>query len=431
MIAKISRGTNMIGALSYNLLKVDEKNGQVLDAHKIIETPEGNYTVMQLYRSFAPYFIANKKTEKPVLHISLNPDPGDKVTDDTFRQMAKDYMEEMGYGQQPYVVCKHTDIERTHIHIVSICVDQHGKKISDTYEKLRSMKACRALEQKYNLIPAKEKKRAEKKSIFYPVDHKAGDIKSRIAAVVRYLPGHYSFGSLGAYNALLSLFNLRAEEVTGESFGKTKKGLVYFALNKKGEKASPPFKASLFGKQAGLEHLNTRIQKLQEQMKTHTARAQLRDTIETILNLTGNESDFKAQLVEQGINTVIRRTENGRIYGMTFIDHESRTVWNGSQLSKKLSANAINDNWKGQEAEQLTNTQNERSPELDPNSGMQIEEKEETHALFDFLNQGQRDFTQGALNLIDGLLPGNQGEDEDEMAFTNRMKKKRKRKMPK
>src|SRR5690606_15455472 len=125
------------------------------------------------------------------------------------------------------------------------------------------------------------------------------------------------------------------------------------------------------------------------------------------------------------------RTENGRIYGMTFIDHESRTVWNGSQLSKKLSANAINDNWKGQEAEQLTNTQNERSPELDPNSGMQIEEKEETHALFDFLNQGQRDFTQGALNLIDGLLPGNQGEDEDEMAFTNRMKKKRKRKMPK
>ena len=126
MIAKINRGANMTGALSYNQLKVDKENGVILATHRMRETANGNYTVAQLYSSLEPYLIANKRTEKPVLHISLNPDPRDKVDDKSFKQLAKDYMELMGYGEQPYVVFKHTDIERTHIHIVSTCVDRDG-----------------------------------------------------------------------------------------------------------------------------------------------------------------------------------------------------------------------------------------------------------------------------------------------------------------
>jgi hypothetical protein len=80
------------------------------------------------------------------LHISLNPDPKDKVSDDKFREMAEQYMREMGYGEQPFVVFKHTDIDRSHIHIVSVCVDEEGKKISDKFEKMRSMNVCRELE---------------------------------------------------------------------------------------------------------------------------------------------------------------------------------------------------------------------------------------------------------------------------------------------
>ncbi|HRP43542.1 MAG TPA: relaxase/mobilization nuclease domain-containing protein [Ginsengibacter sp.] len=234
----------MIGALSYNQLKVDKKAGQILDTRKIIDTLNGNHSVAQLYRSFEPYLLANKRTEKPVLHISLNPDPDDKVSDESYRQIARDYMEQMGYGEQPYIVFKHTDISRTHIHIVSTCVDRHGKKISDTYEKRRSMDACRALEQKYNLLPATEKQRTGKEQIFRPVDYSAGDIKSQIASVVRYLPQHYQFTTLGAYNALLSLYNITAEEVKGELHGQRKNGLVYFALNEQREKIGHPFKAS-------------------------------------------------------------------------------------------------------------------------------------------------------------------------------------------
>ena len=44
---------------------------------------------------------ANIKTEKTVRHISWNPDPNDKVSDQQFTEMAQEYMERMGYSNQP------------------------------------------------------------------------------------------------------------------------------------------------------------------------------------------------------------------------------------------------------------------------------------------------------------------------------------------
>lgn len=68
-------------------------------------------------------------------------------------------MERMGYGNQPYIVFKHTDIDRTHIHIVSTCVGIDGKKIPDAYDHPRSMAICRDLETKYNLQKPPSKSR--------------------------------------------------------------------------------------------------------------------------------------------------------------------------------------------------------------------------------------------------------------------------------
>src|SRR5690554_5083120 len=159
MIAKIGRSENLYGALAYNNLKVEKENGQILFTNKIIETPSGAYTVSQLTQSFEPYLIANRNTQYHTLHISLNPDPKDKVSDDKYREMAQEYMREMGYGEERFVVFRHTDIDRIDMHIVSVCVDEQGVKISDSFEKMRSMNICRELERKHGLIPATDKER--------------------------------------------------------------------------------------------------------------------------------------------------------------------------------------------------------------------------------------------------------------------------------
>ena len=345
MIAKIGRSSNLYGALAYNNLKVEKENGAILFVNKTIETPNGQYSVAQLVQSFAPYLIANRNTEKHTLHISLNPDPKDKVSDDTFREIAEQYMREMGYGQQPFVVFKHTDIDRTHFHIVPVCVDEQGKKISDKFEKMRYMNVCREIEKQHGLKPATEKEHRQNEKIFSPVDCKAGNIKSQIASVVPHLPNYYQFQTLGEYNALLSLFNITTEKVQGEFQEKMQQGLLYIPLNEKGERAGHPFKSSLFGKHAGLAALELHFAKSKAAMKEHPTRETLKAAVTIALQSTTDELSFKKLLVQQGINVVVRRNDAGRIYEMIFIDHNSMTVWNGSHLDKELSANTFNDHW--------------------------------------------------------------------------------------
>lgn len=425
MIAKIGRSANLYGALAYNNLKVQNENGKILFANKIIETANGQYSVAQLTQSFAPYLLANRNTEKHTLHISLNPDPKDNVSDDKFREMAEQYMREMGYGEQPFVVFKHTDIDRSHIHIVSVCVDEHGKKISDKFEKMRSMNLCRELERKHGLIPATDKERNQTDKIFKPVDYRSGDVKSQIASVIRHLPNYYQFQTLAEYNALLSLFNITTEKVEGELHGKVQQGLLYIPLNEKGERAGHPFKASLFGKNAGLSALELYFEKCKTALKDHPTKPTLKAAITIALKTTSDEQAFKKQLGEQGINVVVRRNDTGRIYGMTFIDHNSKTVWNGSRLEKELSANTFNDYWNNNIKPDIKEPVT-LQPKISIPKDTDDLPAEEPYHLFDFLNLEPK-HEDGLIEALGGLLPEAQGEDYEEQDFANKMKKKRKR----
>jgi len=423
VIAKIGRSANLYGALAYNQLKVENENGQILFANKMIETASGHYSVAQLAQSFAPYLIANRNTEKHTLHISLNPDPNDKVSDDKFREMAEQYMREMGYGEQPFVVFKHTDIDRSHIHIVSVCVDEQGKKISDKFEKMRSMNVCRELEKKHGLIPATDKEHRQNDKVFRPVNYKAGDVKSQIASVVRHLPNYYKFQTLGEYNALLSLFNITTEKVEDELQGQLRQGLLYIPLNGKGERAGHPFKASLFGKDAGLPALELHFAKCKTDLKDSPTKQTLQSAVTIALKSTTDELGFKKQLAEQGINVVVRRNDTGRIYGITFIDHNSKAVWNGSRLATELSANTFNDYWNNNIKPDIIEPV-ALHPKLSTSNDADLP-AEEPHHLFDFLTTDKHE--DGLIEALGGLLPEAQGDDYEEQDFVNKMKKKRKR----
>lgn len=101
MIAKIGKGSNMYEAILYNQQKVEMENGAVLLLNKIPDTVDGRYSVAYFNNCFEPYLSANIRAEKTVRHISLNPDPKDTVSDEQFTEMAQEYMERMGYGNQP------------------------------------------------------------------------------------------------------------------------------------------------------------------------------------------------------------------------------------------------------------------------------------------------------------------------------------------
>ena len=340
MIAKISATENLGGALGYNFKKVEKGEANILLAAELYQSKEGRYTMEDVLADMEALIPKNCRTKKTVFHCSLNPHPDEKLSDEQLTQIAKEYMEALGYGNQPYIVFKHNDIAREHIHIVSLRIDGEGKKINDKFEKRRSKQVTDTLERKYDLIPSS--KVADKAVEETPkIDITRGNIKEQVASVVRTVLKHYRFCSLGELNAILSAYNLAVEEVKTEFRGKKYDGLVYVPTDDKGNKAGTPIHASDIGRGVGYTAVQNRIQKSKKNVKPliPTVRNKVLQTMRTSPN---TEKEFRQRLEEQGLRVVIRKNDNGRIYGITFIDDEQGVALNGSRLGKGYAANVFN-----------------------------------------------------------------------------------------
>lgn len=340
MIAKISSTENLGGALGYNFKKVEKGEASVLLAAELYQNKEGRYTMEEVFADMKALIPKKCRTKKTVFHCSLNPHPDEKLSDETLTQIAKEYMEALGYGNQPYIVFKHSDIAREHIHIVSLRVDGEGKKINDRFEKRKSKQITDTLERKYNLIPSS--KVSEKAVTETPkVDTIKGNIKEQVANVVRMVLKHYKFCSLGELNAILSKYNLAVEEVKTEFRGKKYDGLVYVPTDDKSNKVSTPIHASDIGRGMGYTAVQNRIQKSKQAIKPLIPAIRHR-ILEVMCSSPQTEKALQQRLEEQGLRAVIRKNESGRIYGITFIDDKVGVVLNGSRLGKGYAANVFN-----------------------------------------------------------------------------------------
>ena len=340
MIAKISATENLGGALGYNFKKVEKGEASILLAAELYQSNDGNYTMEDVLADMEALIPEKCRTKKTVFHCSLNPHPDDKISDEQLVQVAREYMEALGYGKQPYIVFKHNDIAREHIHIVSLRVDDEGRKINDRFEKRRSKQITDALERKFGLIPSsKVSGKVETETLKVDIDR--GNIREQTASVIRMVLKRYKFCSLGELNAILSAYNLTVEEVKTEFRGKKYDGLVYGPTDDKGSKISTPINASDIGRGVGYTAVQNRIQKSKQNVKPliPTVRNKVLQTMRTSPN---TEKELRQRLEEQGLRVVIRKNDNGRIYGITFIDDEQDVALNGSRLGKGYAANIFN-----------------------------------------------------------------------------------------
>lgn len=341
MIAKISSTANLGGALGYNFKKVRQEEATVLLANGLYQNQDGKYSMEQVLSDMRQLIPDKCRTKNTVFHCSLNPHPDEKLSDERLVQIAKEYMEALNYGKQPYIVFKHNDIAREHIHIVSLRVDSKGRKINDKYEGRRSKKITDALEKKYNLIPSS--KVSEKTTTETPkVDVVQGNIKEQVANAVRSAMKHYIFCSLGELNAVLHKYNLAVEEVKTEYRGKRYDGLVYVPTDDKGNKVSTPIHASDIGRGVGYAAVQNKMQKSKQMVKPLIPTVR-RKVLEVMRTSPQTEEKLRQRLEEQGLRVIIRKNEGGRIYGITFIDEEKGIALNGSRLGKGYAANKFNE----------------------------------------------------------------------------------------
>ena len=514
MVAKISFGSSLYGALAYNGEKINKEEGKLLATNKIFDDCSGKTSIANALRDFQRYLSPHIRTEKPVVHISLNPHPDDVLTDMDMENIAREYLERMGYGNQPYMVYKHEDIDRHHMHIVTIQVDENGKCLDSRYNYHRSKAITSDLEEKYNLHKADRKQRQadnplrkvdasqgnvkkqvantvkslcatyrfqslgeyrallslynisleevidrhhmhivtiqvdengkcldsrynyhrskaitsdlEEKYNLHKADRKQrqadnplrkvdasqGNVKKQVANTVKSLCATYRFQSLGEYRALLSLYNISLEEVRGEVGGREYHGFVYSATDGQGNKVGNPFKASKIDKSVGVEAIEKRFAYSTKKFKEEKKLSEMtKHSVEAVLKQTYHKDKFVELLKAKGIDVVFRHTADGRIYGATFIDHRTQSVFNGSRLGTNLSANALQEHF-------TLPYENEQPIPLaipkEEDSG--LEQELQGSGLFDEYGSGL------------GLMAGNGSSNEaQEAAFDRELRRKKKK----
>ena len=331
MVPKVNSGANVYGVLQYNRIKVEAGEGRILYMQGIPERSDGRFSIEECAEAFGYYTALNPRVRKPVVHFSLNPSPEDRLSEAQLTQLAAEFMERMGYGRQPYVVFLHEDIARRHMHVVSVRVDEQGRKIDHNNELRRAMAVCRALEHEYGLhVPEDGGVQTEPEEL-HRVDYLRSDLKHQLRNVVMTLKQQYGFQSLAEFNTLLERYGVAAEEIRGDVRGRPYRGLVYHVLDDDGQRTGAAVKASRLGDFFGWSG-------------------------------SRNREEFTAELRENGIDAVFRENDAGRIYGVTFIDRTTHQVFNGSRLGKEYAANAFEAWFNGREQESSTPMPEELRP---------------------------------------------------------------------
>ncbi len=236
MVIVIHQSTNTQNALFYNERKVEQKKAVFF---KSGNTPTINPfagSKNERWNTFNEIEQRNTRVKKKGLHISVNPTLNDlvKLGDSGIRTEINNLMEHLGYGDQPYFVYKHADLDRTHFHIVSTRIDQHtGRKIKDNYEKEKVKRFIQALEQKYELT---KQQTAEKTNLRFSA--KSGYLKRNLESLFYELNQMDSITNKKLYNKSLALFNVEIR--------KSGRGHVVFITDGFGKPVRYPMRLSEF-----------------------------------------------------------------------------------------------------------------------------------------------------------------------------------------
>ena len=151
MVVKIyAPAPSTSSAVQYNERKVAEGKASVIFSSNI-DNPRNPM------KTFEQYENGSIRTEKMSFHASINPSITDNMTDEQVQEFARKYMEKMGYGNQPFILYKHTDTGRIHYHLVSVRVDENGRKIPDFRERKHSQEIMKELAPEFGYTVGKKK----------------------------------------------------------------------------------------------------------------------------------------------------------------------------------------------------------------------------------------------------------------------------------
>lgn len=350
MVARIKMGKSLSRAFFYNENKVKDGVAECLIAQNYPKDL-GRLTEFQRLDFLQKVASLNDGIKVNCLHISLNFDPSESLPQERMKEIAVSYMEQIGFGKQPYLVYQHHDAGHPHLHIVTTQVQMNGKAINiHNIGRGKSEVARKAIEIEFGLVKA-EGQKAEpyglKPAYATKVVYGKSESRKAIAAILNSVLKQYKYTSLAELNAVLRQYNVMADRGGESSRTFKNNGLHYRILNDEGEPVGVPIKASLFYQKPTLQYLEDRFS------ANETARQPYKNRIKNTIDLYFLKAKnvtlqgLTDALRKEGITPVLRQNAAGLLYGITYIDHKSKCVFNGSNLGKIYSAKSISERCTG------------------------------------------------------------------------------------
>lgn len=288
----------------------------------------------------------NENAKRNSVHISLNFDPSENHSKEKLIGIADTYMEKIGFGKQPYLVYQHHDAGHPHLHVVTTNIERDGKRIDLHHLGLRKSEPARKeIEELFRLVKAEGRKKKEEFTLqpiaVGKVQYGRIESKKAISIVLNAVLNQYKYASLPELNAVLKQYNVLADRGSENSKIFLSKGLVYRILDEQGKPIGVPIKASDFYSKPTLKFIEKKFKR--NEVRRIPDKARVKNTIDIALlrERAMSTNELAGLLEKEGIHTVFRRSAEGMLYGITYVDHKTKSVFNGSSLGKEYSAKAI------------------------------------------------------------------------------------------
>jgi len=342
-VIKTSRSINSI--LNYNENKVKEGVAECISAVNYpLELEKLSFT--HKLNRFLKLSSLNENVKRNSVHISLNFDPSENHSKEKLIEIAKAYMMKIGFGKQPYLVYQHLDAGHPHLHLVTNNIQRDGKRIDlHLIGVKKSEPARKEIEQLFGLVKAEGRRQKEDFSLkpisVGRVEYGKAESRKAINSVLNQVLFDYKYSSLPELNAVLNLYNLHADRGSEDSRVFKNNGLLYKILDQNSKPIGVPIKASEFYSRPTLKFLEGKF-KTNEAGK-ESCKKYVRNTIRLAFFRENIVSPEKLSKILEGesIHMILRKSKEGQLYGITYVDHKTRSVFNGSSLGKEFSAKGI------------------------------------------------------------------------------------------
>jgi hypothetical protein len=362
MVARIDTSGPLAKGLNYNEHKVQQGRAQLIHAGNFL-TDAGQLNFYQKKERFDRQNSLSSSSQKNTMHAQLSFDPSEKLTDQQLVQIANRYLEGLGMQEQPYLVYRHTDTDVPHVHILASLIRNDATRVKTQFiGRDKSEPVRKAIEQEFKLIHAQKKTHSEdyrqKPVEAKKIQYGEKPTKQALQNVVRYVTEEYSFTSLQELNAILRQYNVKADP--GEKTSRTFKhaGLHYKVLDDQGNAVGVPIKASSFWFKPTQKKLEEKYEANKQTGAKHLP--DLKARIDFSLHQSPDSLQaFTELLKKESIDLMAYQAKDGRIHGLTYVDHKNKVAVKGSVIGKAYSAVAIQESFaKNQrQRQQQTNEQ--------------------------------------------------------------------------